>query len=175
VAFEDESKGVCRVAMVVFKEVRQRLTILEGNQRQEHIAGQRQIQRGVGFAMAMPVFLPGAGVPSVVVAVFHRPVLAHRHDRALLFAHGEAGEKVAGVAFLRREGVFLLRPIALDGDDRTSPRQPGVDGRDRGDGATAQVQPSVFAFLAQGKKGVSFRACVAPARRLEVFSLVPMR
>jgi hypothetical protein len=33
----------------------------------------------------------------------------------------------------------------------------------------------VLALLAQFKKGVVLRACVAPARRLEVFSLVPMR
>jgi hypothetical protein len=33
----------------------------------------------------------------------------------------------------------------------------------------------VFPLLTQFKKGVFLRACVAPARRWEVFSLVPMR
>jgi hypothetical protein len=33
----------------------------------------------------------------------------------------------------------------------------------------------VLALLAQCKKGVALRACVTPARRLEVFSLVPIR
>jgi hypothetical protein len=33
----------------------------------------------------------------------------------------------------------------------------------------------VFALLTQCKKGVSLRAWVAPARRLAVFSLVPIR
>lgn len=125
--------------------------------------------------MAVTVFLPGAGVAFVVIAVFHRPVPSHRLCRALLFAHGEAAEKVAGVAFLRLERIFLLRPVALDREGRAGPRQPGVDGRDRGAGAAPRIQPPVFAFLAQYKRGVPLRACVAPAKRLEVFSLVPTR
>ena len=163
------------VAMVAFKEVRQRLALFKGDQRQQDVAGERQIEGGVGFAMAVPVFLPGAGVALVVVAGFHRPVPTHCLGRALLLAGAQAGEEVAGVAFLRLERVVLLRPVALDRDGRAGPRQSGVDGRDRGDGAAAPVQPPVFAFLAQFKKGVLWRACVAPARRFEVFSLVPMR
>jgi hypothetical protein len=161
--------------MVAFKEVRQRFALLKGDQRQQHVPGERQIEGGVGFAMTVAVFLPGTGVALVVVAGFHRPVPAHRLGRALLLAHGEAGEEVAGVAFLRLERVVLLRPIALDGEGRAGPRQSDVDGRDRGDGTAAPVQPPVFAFLAQFKKGVPLRACAAPARRLAVFSLVPMR
>ena len=57
--------------MVSFKKVPQRLAFLEGDEGQKHIAGQRQIERGVGFAMAVAVFLSGAGVAFVVVAVFH--------------------------------------------------------------------------------------------------------
>lgn len=161
--------------MVVFKALGQRLALLEGDERQQDVAGERQIEGGVGLAMAVPVFLPGAGVPFVVVAVFDRPVPTHRLCRALVFAHGEAGEEVAGVVFARLERVVLFRPVALDRDGRAGPRQSGVDGRDRGDGTAAPVQPPVFAFLTQFKKGVPWRACVAPARRLEVFSLVPMR
>jgi hypothetical protein len=93
--------------MVAFKEVGQRLAFLEGDQRQQNIAGERQIECGVGFAMAVPVFLPGTGVAFVVVSVFHRPVLAHRACRALFFAHGEAGEEEPGVAFRRRQRVFF--------------------------------------------------------------------
>ena len=125
--------------------------------------------------MAVPVFLPGAGVALVVVAGFHRPVPTHCLGRALLLAHAKAGEEVAGVAFRRLERVVLFRPVALDGDGRAGSRQPGVDGGDRGDGSAAPVQPPVFAFLTQFKRGVAWSACVAPARRLEVFSLVPMR
>jgi hypothetical protein len=33
----------------------------------------------------------------------------------------------------------------------------------------------VFALLAQCKKGVPLRACLAPAKRWEVLALVPMR
>ena len=68
---EDESEGVGWVAMVAFKEVRQRLAWFKGDQRQQDVAGERQIEGGVGFAMAVAVFLPGAGVALVVVAGFH--------------------------------------------------------------------------------------------------------
>ena len=68
---EDEPQGEVRVVMVMFEEVSQGLAFLEGDQGQEDVAGERQIERGVGFAMAVAVFLPGAGVAFVVVAVFH--------------------------------------------------------------------------------------------------------
>ena len=161
--------------MVLFKKVGQGLTLLEGDQGQENVAGERQIERGVGFAMAVPVFLPGAGVAFVVVAVFHRPVPAHRARRARLFAHREAGEEEPGVVFGRWQRVFLLRPVAPDGEGRAGPWQPGVDGGNGGDGPAPQIQTPVFALLTQGKKGVFLRACIAPAKRWEVFSLVPMR
>ena len=102
--------------MVMFEKVGQRLAFLEGNDGQEDIAGEREIERGVGFAMAVAVFLPGTGVAFVVVAVFHGPVLANRLCRARSFVCGEAGEEEAGVAFLRLERVFFLGPIALDRD-----------------------------------------------------------
>jgi len=161
--------------MVVFKELRQRLAFGKGNQRQQDVAGQRQIKGGVGLAMTVPVFLPGAGVALVMVAGFHRPVPARGLGRALLLAGAQAGEEMTGVAFAPLERVVLLRPIALDGDGRASPRQAGVDGGDRGDGPAAPVQPPVFAFLTQFKRGVSWSACVAPARRLAVLALVPRR
>jgi len=163
------------VAMVMFEEVCQRLAFFERDEGQEDVAGECEIERGVGFAVAVAVFLPGAGIAFVVVAVFHRPVLANRACRARFFVYGKAGEEEAGVAFLGLERVFLLRPIALDGDGRAGAGQSGVDGGDGGEGAATQVQTSVLALLAQGKKGVALSACVAPARRWEVFSLVPMR
>ena len=100
--------------MVEFKEVRQGLALLERDQGQEDVAGERQIKRSGGFAMAVPIFLPGAGVAFVVVAVFHRPVPARRLGRTLLFAHSEANDKVAQVAFLRLKRVVFLYPVALD-------------------------------------------------------------
>jgi len=168
-------KGLSRVTMVEFEEVRQGLPLREGDERQENVAGEGEIERGVGFAMTVIVLAPGAGVAFVVVAVFHRPVFAHGPRGALPFFGTEAGEENAGVAFGRLERVFLLRPFALDGDGRTGSRQPGVDGGNGGDGTATQVQTPVLALLAQVKKGVPWRACRAPARRLEVLSLVPMR
>ena len=168
-------QGLVWVAMVLFKKVCQGLTLLERDHGQEDVAGERQIERGVGFAMAMAVFLPGTGVAFVMVAVFHGPVPAHCARRARFFAPGEAGEEEAGVAFGRLERVFLLRPIALDGDGRAGARQPGGDWGNGGDGPAPAVQTTVFALLTQLKKGVPVRACVAPASRWEVFSLVPMR
>ena len=173
--FEEEAEGVGWVAMVVFKEVRQRLALFKGDQRQQDVAGQRQIERGVGFAMAVPVFLPRAGVALVMVAGFHRPVPARGRGRPFLLPGAQAGEEVAGVALARLERVVLFRPVALDRKGRTGARQAGVDGRDGGDGPAASVQPAVFAFLAQFKRGVPWRDCVAPARRLAVLALVPRR
>ena len=163
------------VAMVMFKEVGQRLTFLEGDEGQEDVAGERQVERGVGFAMAMAVFLPGTDVAFVVVAVFHGPVPATRVGRARFFPGGEAGKEEAGVAFGRLERIFLFRPIALDRDGRAGSRQPGGDWRNGGDGRASPVQPPVLPLLTQRKKGVPWRAWVAPASRLAVFSLVPMR
>lgn len=140
--------------MVLFEEVGQRLALLEGDEGQEDVAGEREIERGVGFAVAVSVFLPGAGVAFVVVAVFHRPVLANRACRAHFFVRGEAGEEAAGVAFPRLERVFLLRPIALDRDGRAGAGQSGGDGGNGGDGPAAPVQAPVLALLTQGKRGV---------------------
>jgi hypothetical protein len=55
VVVEDQFQGVMAVAVVMFKEVRQRLAFLAGDEGQEDVAGQCQIERGVGFAMAMTV------------------------------------------------------------------------------------------------------------------------
>ena len=84
-------KGFAWVAVIPFEEVGQRLALLEGDEGQKDVAGQRQIQRGVGFAMAVTVLLPGTGVAFVVVAVFHRPVFAHGACGAGLFFCTEAG------------------------------------------------------------------------------------
>ena len=163
------------VAVVEIEEVGQRLARLERDEGQEGVAGEGEIEGGVGFAMAVPVFLPGAGVAFVVVAVFHRPVLANRARSAGFFFCRKAGEEEAFVAFPCLERVFLLRPVALDGDRRANARQPGVDGGKGGDGPATQVQAPVLTLLTQFKRGVALRACVAPARRWAVFSLVPMR
>ncbi len=155
--------------MVVFKEVRQGLAGFEGDQDQEDVAGERQIQRGVGSAMSVPVFLAGAGVSFVVVAVFHRPVPAHRLGRARLLVGGEAGEEVAGVAFLGLERVFLLRPVARNREGRTGPRQPGGDGGDRGEG------PAPRPWLARlgrrvASKTRNRRSCTTSFNRLQSWS-----
>ena len=54
-------KGLARVAVVDLEVVGQGFAFLEGDEGQQDVAGQRQIERGVGFAMAVSVFLPGAG------------------------------------------------------------------------------------------------------------------
>ena len=79
------------------------------------------------------------------------------------------------MAFLGLERVFFLGPIAPNGDRRAGARESGVDGGNGGDGTATPVQTPVLALLTQYKKGVPLRACLAPARRWEVFSLVPMR
>ena len=82
------------------KEVRQGLTRLEGDEVQQHVAGEGQIERGLGFSMTMPVLLPGAGVAFVMVAVFTGGVHAPPHGTGFCF-HLKAREEKAGAAFLR--------------------------------------------------------------------------
>ncbi len=52
--------------MVEFDEVRHGLTWLEGDRGQADVTGERQIERSGGFAMAVPILLPRAGVAFVV-------------------------------------------------------------------------------------------------------------
>ena len=110
------------MAVVELEEVCQRLTLLEGDEGQEDVAGECQIERGVGFAVAVSVFLPGAGVAFVVVAIFHGPVRANRACRARCLVGGKAGEEAAGVAFLGLERVVFLGPIAPNRDRRAGAR-----------------------------------------------------
>jgi hypothetical protein len=111
-----------QVAVVELEEVCQRLALLEGDEGQEDVAGERQIERGVGLAMAVSVFLSGAGVAFIVVAVFHGPVRANRACRARWLVRGKAGEEAAGMAFLGLERVFFLGPIAPNRDRRADAR-----------------------------------------------------
>ena len=85
------------MAMVVFEEVCQRLPLLKGDEGQEDVAGEGEIERGVGFAMAVPIFLPGAGVTLVVVAVFHGPMLADGIGGTRFLVGAEAGKEEASV------------------------------------------------------------------------------
>jgi hypothetical protein len=85
------------MAMVVFEEVCQRLPLLKGDDGQEDVAGEGEIECGVGFAMAVPVFLPGAGVAFVMVAVFHGPMLAGGIGGTGFLVGAEAGKEEAGV------------------------------------------------------------------------------
>ena len=96
-------------------------------------------------------------------------MFANGASRAGFFFSIEAGEEKADVAFRRCKRVVFLRPVAPDGEGGAGTRQPG------GDGGATLIQSSVSAFLAQAKKGVSFRACAAAASRWEVLALVPMR
>jgi hypothetical protein len=166
---------MARVAVIMFEELCQGLVVLEGDEGQENIAGQGEIERGVGFAMAVVVFLPEAGISFVVVAVFDRPMSAGGVGGTRFLVGGEAGEEEAGVAFGGPKGSLFLGPLALDREGRAGSRQAGGDGGDGGEGTAPPVQSSVLPFLAQGKRGVDWRVCWAAARRREVFSLVPMR
>ena len=56
-----------------------------------------------------------------------------------------------------------------------APGSPALMGDNGGHGSATPVQSPVLAFLAQCKKGVPARACVAAASRWAVLALVPMR
>ena len=171
---KDEVEGLGRVAVVKLEEVGEGLALLEGDDGKQGIAGEGQIESGLGSSMPVPVFLPGGGVAFVVVAVLDAPVLADSLSGTGFFFPPQAGEEDAGMAF---EGLrfFLFAPVALHGHGATG---TGKSGRDRGDGlhsGFAGVDATVIAFATQVKKGEPSRAREAPSSRLEVFSFVPMR
>jgi hypothetical protein len=64
-------KGLIGVTMIEFEEVCQRLAVFERNESQKNVAGEGQIEGGVGSAVAVPILLPGAGVAFMVIAVFY--------------------------------------------------------------------------------------------------------
>lgn len=171
---KDEVDGFCWVAVVKLEEVGEGLALLEGNDGQEGIASECQIQSGAGSSMPVAVFLPGGGVTFVVVAVLDAPVSADGLSGTGFFFRAQAGEEDAGMAF---EGmrVFLFAPVALHGHGATGAGQSGGDRRDGRQSGFAGVDAAVIAFATQVKKGVPSRARAAPFSRLEVFSFVPMR
>ena len=170
---KDEVECFCRVAVVKFEEVGEGLALLERNDGKQGISREGQIERGFWPAMPVAVFLPGAGIAFVVVAVLDAPVFADGLGGTGFFFRIQAGEEDARVAFedLR---LLLLEPITPHGHCAAGTRQSGAD---RGDGlhsGFAGVNTPVLAFAIQVKKGEPSRAWVAPSNRLEVFSFVPM-
>ena len=169
-----EVQGFGRVAVVKLEEVGERLALFEGNDRKQGIAREGEIQSGLGSSVTMAVFLPGAGITFVVVAILDAPVFTDSPGGAGFFCHSKAGEKDAGMAF-ESLGFFLFAPVALHGDRRASAGQSRGDGRDCFHGGFTRVDAPVLAFGAQVKKGESAKAPVAASSRFGVFSLVPMR
>jgi len=71
---KDEVEGSGWIAVVEFEEVGQRLSLFEGDDGEQSIACEGQIQGGFGPSVPVAIFLPGGGVALVVVAVFDAPV-----------------------------------------------------------------------------------------------------
>ena len=55
---KDEVEGTGRVAVIKLEEVSKRLTLLEGNDGEESVTSEGQIQSGLGSSVAMAVLLP---------------------------------------------------------------------------------------------------------------------
>lgn len=66
---KNEVEGLGRVSVVKLEEMREGFALLEGNDGEQGIARECQIESGLWSSMAVPVFLPGGGVAFVVVAV----------------------------------------------------------------------------------------------------------
>jgi hypothetical protein len=160
--------------MIKLKEVSKGLVFFKGNDGQQGVACERQIQSGVGPAMAVTVFLPRGSVALVVIAVFNAPVLTRGASRARFLFTAKTGEEDALMA-LCALGIAFLGPLAKHGHYGARAGEPGCD---RGNGfnrSLAGVDASVFAFCAQVKKGVFFKALTAALSLIGVFSLVPRR
>jgi len=153
----------------------QRLALLKGDDSEQGVACEREIESRVWPSMAVAVFLPSGSVAFVVVAVFDAPVLAGGSCGARFIFDPEAGEEYARVALGGALWVFFRRPFALHGDCRPGAEESRIDRRDTPNSGFTGIDATMIAFGAQVKKGAFFKACAAASSRLEVFSLVPMR
>ena len=111
---KDEAESLARVAVIELEEVSEGLALLKGNEGNQGIARERQIESGPGSSMAVTVFLPSGGVAFVVIAVLDTPVLADSPGGTGFFFRPQAGEEDTGMA-LGRLRFFLLAPVALHG------------------------------------------------------------
>lgn len=107
--------GVFGMAMAAFKKRSHGLAVFERNHGQENVAGESQIEGGIGFAMTMAVFLPRAGVAFVVVAVFHGPRLADSVGGVGFFVGAQAGKEEAGAVISGAQGDCLAATSRAEG------------------------------------------------------------
>ena len=142
----------CEVTVAKFEAVGQGQALLEGDEGQQRIARQGQLECRFGSAMTMGVFLPGGNVAFVMVAVLDTPVLPDGLGGAGSFLLPQAEEENARMV-LDRLGCFLFAPVALHNHRGAGPGQSGRDRREGGHGGFADVETPVFAFGAQDKKG----------------------
>ena len=149
--------------------------MIEGNDGQQGVASEGEIQSGFGPSMPVTILLPCGGVPFVMIAIFDRPVLAHGSGGACFFFRVKAGEEDTCMALQSLFGIALASPIASHEHHGTGAGQSCAHRRDGGEGGFAGVYAPVFGFGAQAKRGAFFTAPVAAANRAGVFSLVPMR
>lgn len=149
--------------------------MLEGDDGQQCVAGEGEIQSGFGPSMPVTILLPGGGVPFVMIAVFDRPVLAHGSGGTCFFFRVKAGEEDARVALQSLLGIALASPIASHEHHGAGAGQSCAHRRDGCEGGFAGVDAPVFGFRAQVKRGAFSTAPVAADSRTGVFSLVPMR
>jgi len=104
---KDKVEGFGWVAVVKLEEVREGFALLGGNDGEQGVACERQIESGPWSSV--PVFLPGGGVAFVMVAILDAPVFASGLGGTGFFFPPQAGEEDAGVAFGRLR-FFLFAP-----------------------------------------------------------------
>src|SRR4051812_44009568 len=91
----------------------ERRALFKGDQGQECIAGQGEIESGVGPAVTVIVFTPSAGVTFPVIAIFHTPVSADSLDAALALDRGQARYEPPGVDLFVAVLACLFAPATL--------------------------------------------------------------
>lgn len=138
------------VGLVGVEPAAQVLCLVEGNDRQQRVAGQGQVLSGVDPTVAMVVLHPLTGVFLVVVFVLNPPVVADHSGGSIPFSRVVAGVKtaqeVARATLYFKVGIFQVfelhpRPLTLKGAARV-----GQAGFNRADGRVsvfAVVDPSV--------------------------------
>ena len=101
--------------MVGVEPAAQVLRLVEGDDREQRVAGQGQVLRGVDPSVPMVVFHPLTGVFFVVVFILNPPVVADHSGGSFqlyrVVSRVEAAQEVAGVAPHFKVGIFEVSDV----------------------------------------------------------------
>jgi len=150
---QEEFDGSGWVGLVILKAGAQGGFVIEGDDRQQGIADEREILSRIDPTMAMVIFTPLARVALIMVFILNTPVFPNGTSRSVLFsgvvAGAEATDEVAGVALGRDHTLFkgfFVHPGAQAVEGAPGVGQSGFHRADGGKGVFAVVETPVAAL-----------------------------